>query len=236
MSYERLPSDYVSDFRKTHGRSISLAEGPIDETVVSHLAGHKDARLHQFLDFLPVRDRVALSRVGPELRSKVIKYEEAFRRTEMSTKFEMSFGMSLHGALDDKYEFMHEEIRFVFPFPSTNGPQSEDNLRYDVSNMVHSIKFHEFMYSLLDSVNVHFSPHKRIEVDRLRKMTRNEKKLMISTMEYAPLDGKIILSTRKTQKYPKLGSIVGLQNILKYKNYTFDFTIGYANTQYTHFH
>lgn len=223
-----LPKSYVSEFRKTHGRSISLAEGPINETVVSHLAGHKDARLEQLLDFLPVRDRVALSRVGPELRSKVIRHEEAFTsRPEKSRKFELVFGMELYNPLDDKYEFMHEEIRTVFS--SIVGPQSGDNLRYDVSNMVHSIAFHEFVYTLLDSINVHFSPHKRFDVERVRKMTRNEKKLMISTMEYAPLDGKIFLSTIKTRKYPTLGSVVGLKNVLRYKNYKFNFMVAYAD-------
>lgn len=212
-----LPKSYVSEFRKTHGRSISLAEGPIDETVVSHLAGHKDARLQQILDFLPVRDRVALSRVGPELRSKVIRHEEAFNsRPERSRKFDLKFGMELYKPSSLKYEFVNESVEVSF---QSIGPPSRQNLRYDASMMAKSIAFHEFVYAFLDTLRVRFSTFKSRELDRERKLTRTEKNLMIAAMENVGRDGKIYAA--------RTGEIISLRNFITYKNYTFKYSVMY---------
>jgi len=219
MSKERLPSTYVSNFRKTHGRSISLAEGPLNETVTSHVAGHKDARFQQLLDFLPASDRVALSQVGPELRSKVLRYEQALtRKPETSKKFEFSLRMDWKNEkkIYDKTERMF--IETIVPFAYTE-PRNKENLRYDVSRMVQPIAFLKYIYSLLEGniVRLSYMPN-----SEFRKMTKNEKEMMISTIENAGNLGR----TSKTRYEPAF-----LINKFVSNNYEFQFSVFYHDTQ-----
>lgn len=141
-----MPKEFVSDFRSRHGRSIALAEGHIPETVVSHLAGNSKADLSMLLDYLTVRDRVALEQVGPELRSKALRYEEkilekAAKRPYLST-FRVTMRIYYRAGFGTAPLAFYEMFTFEWPTMHTDRMLIDD-LRPYMNEFVKDKSFHK---------------------------------------------------------------------------------------------